>query len=284
MKLFEVKNLAYTYPKAKNETLQNVSFDVFEGEIFGLLGRSGAGKSTTQKILIRLLNGFLGEVLYKGKNLKEYSNSFYEDIGVGFEMPVHFTKLTAIENLTYFSKLYKNKADLEELLSAVGLYEYRNQNVGEFSKGMKVRLNFIRALINKPKLLFLDEVTNGLDPSNAKVIKNMIADFKRQGGTVFLTTHLMNDVEELCDRVAFISEGKVKEIASPRDLKLKYGKKNIKIEYRNNGELLERLFELDGLGQNKEFLSFIKENNIETIHSGETKLEDIFIKLIEDKL
>lgn len=283
MKLYEIKNLGFSYPKTQTKTLNNLSFDVEEGEIFGLLGRSGAGKSTTQKIMIKLLNGYIGDIYYKNKSLKDYSNSFYEDVGVGFEMPVHFNKLTAKENLIYFSKLYKNKADIDELLTAVGLYEYRNQNVGEFSKGMKVRLNFIRALINKPKLLILDEVTNGLDPSNAKIIKNMIADFKKQGGTVFLTTHLMNDVEELCDRVAFISKGEVAEISTPRELKLKYGKNNINIEYRENDELQNATYELKGIGKNKEFLNLIANNEIETIHSGETKLEDIFIKLVEDK-
>ncbi|NCA67264.1 MAG: ABC transporter ATP-binding protein [Clostridia bacterium] len=275
--------MGYRYPKAKDETLKDVSFHVEEGEIFGLLGRSGAGKSTTQKLLIRLLTGFRGEVLYKGKDLISYNNSFYEDVGVGFEMPVHFTKLTARENLLYFSKLYKNNADIDELLTKVDLYDYRNQIVGEFSKGMKVRLNFIRALINKPRVLFLDEVTNGLDPGNAKTIKNIIADFKKQGGTVFLTTHLMNDVEELCDRVAFISQGNIAEIATPRELKLKYGQKNIKIEYRKDGEIMDSTFELQGIGTNAEFLELIRNNDIETAHSGETKLEDIFIKLVEDK-
>lgn len=283
MKLYEIKNLGYSYPKAKTETLKDVGFHIEEGEIFGLLGRSGAGKSTTQKLMIKLLDGYRGEILYKGKSIREYDNSFYEDVGVGFEMPVHFSKLTALENLLYFSKLYKNKADLDELLTAVGLYDYRNQKVGEYSKGMKVRLNFIRSLINKPKILFLDEVTNGLDPANARIIKNMIASFKAAGGTVFLTTHLMNDVEELCDRVAFISLGEIAEIASPRELKLKYGKKTLTLEYRNSDELLRSEFDLKGIGNNQNFLKLIKNNEIETAHSGETKLEDIFIKLVEDK-
>lgn len=248
------------------------------------MGRSGAGKSTTQKILVRLLRDFKGEIFYKGKDLKSYGNAFYEDVGVGFEMPVHFNKLTAKENLVYFSKLYKSKADLDSLLTQVGLYDYRNQNVGEFSKGMKVRLNFIRALINNPKLLFLDEVTNGLDPGNAKNIKKMIADFRKGGGTVFLTTHLMNDVEELCDRVAFLSEGKIVETNTPRQLKLKYGRRTIKIEYREKDGLKEKVFGLDGLGKNSEFIQLITEQPIETAHTGETSLEEIFIQLIGDKL
>jgi len=283
MKLYEIKELTFRYPRTDKDILKSIGLYVEEGEIFGLLGRSGAGKSTTQKILVRLLRDYRGEILYKGKDLRSYNNAFYEDVGVGFEMPVHFSRLTAKENLIYFSKLYKTKADVDSLLSQVGLYDDRNQNVGEFSKGMKVRLNFARALVNKPKLLFLDEVTNGLDPGNAKNIKNMIAAFKKEGGTVFLTTHLMNDVEELCDRVAFLSEGKITETDTPKNLKLKYGQRNIKIEYREGGELTEKVFALDGIGKNKEFLECISKE-IETAHTGETSLEDIFIRLVKDKL
>ncbi len=102
--------------------------------------------------------------------------------------------------------------------------------VGEYSKGMKVRLNFVRAMLNNPRVLFLDEVTNGLDPKNARIIKDMIAEYRAQGGTVFLTTHLMNDVEQLCDRVAFCVSGRLMEVSTPRDLKLKYGKREVKVE------------------------------------------------------
>ncbi|MGB4338431.1 MAG: ATP-binding cassette domain-containing protein, partial [Bacillota bacterium] len=102
---------------------------------------------------------------------------------------MHFTKLTALENMRFFSGFYKKTADIQELMERVGLWEYRNIKVGEYSKGMKVRLNFVRAMLNNPRVLFLDEVTNGLDPKNARIIKDMIAEFRDGGGTVFLTTH-----------------------------------------------------------------------------------------------
>lgn len=284
MKLYEVKNLSFSYPKSNRDIIANVDFDVEEGEIYGLLGRSGAGKSTTQKILIRLLTGYRGMILFKGTDLKTYNNSFYEEVGVGFEMPVHFSKLTGRENLLYFSKLYKNRADVDDLLSQVGLYEDRNRKVGEYSKGMKVRLNFARALVNNPKLLFLDEVTNGLDPGNAKNIKTMIGKFRDNGGTVFLTTHLMNDVEELCDRVAFLSGGQIVETDTPKNLKMKYGKRTIKVEFKENGELMDKTFPLENLGTNEDFSELIKNKEIETAHTGETRLEEIFIDIVKDKL
>ena len=276
---FSVKDLEYTYPKAKNQVLNGISFDVKEGEIFGLLGPSGAGKSTIQKLLTKLLSGYSGEISYFGKDLNTIGTEIYEHIGVGFELPISFGKLTALENLKFFSSLYKNQADYNELLKRVDLYSDRNKKVCEFSKGMKMRLNFVRALLNNPKFLFLDEVTNGLDPKNARVIKDMIQEFKENGGTVFLTTHLMGDVEQLCDRVAFIVDGKVAEISTTRKLKLKYGKREVTVEYREDKKLKTQKFDMDGLSENEEFCRLIKEKHIETLHSGETSLEDIFIKV-----
>lgn len=277
--MFQVKNLTFKYPKNNENTIKGITFDIKEGEIFGLLGPSGVGKSTTQKILIKLLDNYQGEVIYKGKDLKTYTKEFYQEIGVGFEMPVHFSKLTANENLEFFKKLYKSKADTDGLLRRLGLYESRDKKVNEYSKGMKARLNFIRALLNNPKVLFLDEPTNGLDPKNARIIKDMIKEFKDNGGTVLLTTHLMNDVDELCDRVAFMANGKITEIDSPKNLKLKHGKREVDIEYDNENIVVGKSFDLDKLNTNEEFINIIKTKRIITIHSKETTLDDIFIKV-----
>ncbi len=278
-KVFEVKDLRFTYKKNRIEAVKGISFEVRKGEIFGLLGPSGAGKSTTQKILTKLFKDYHGEIMYLGKDLQSYSNDYYEELGVGFELPVHFSKLTGLENMKFFSQLYRNKNDIDDLLKKVGLYEDRNRMVAEYSKGMKMRLNFVRALLNNPKLLFLDEVTNGLDPKNARIIKDLIREFKEAGGTVFLSTHLMNDVEELCDRVAFIRGGEIVEISTPRELKIRYGKRELKVEYFDNGKTKEAIFELDGIGKNQEFLELINTHEIETMHSGETSLDDIFIEV-----
>ncbi len=274
---FSVKDLHFRYPSSSEDTIKGINFDVVEGEIFGLLGPSGAGKSTTQKILVKLLEDYRGGIKYFGKDLKAMGHSFYEEIGVGFEVPVHFTKLTALENMQFFAGFYKSTANIQELMERVGLWEYRNMKVGEYSKGMKVRLNFVRAMLNNPRVLFLDEVTNGLDPKNARIIKDMIAEYRDQGGTVFLTTHLMNDVEQLCDRVAFCVYGNLIEVSTPRDLKLKYGKREVKVEYRDNGAIASAVFPLDGIGFNEEFQNLLKTANIETIHGGETSMEEIFI-------
>ena len=274
--MFSVKDLRFRYPNNQEDTIKGLSFDINEGEVFGLLGPSGVGKSTTQKILIKLLGKYSGSILYKNRDLKAFKRDFYQEIGVGFELPVHFSKLTAQENVEFFKKLYKKQADTDYLLKRTGLYEDRDKKISEFSKGMKVRLNFVRALLNEPTVLFLDEPTNGLDPMNAKIIKDMIREFRQKGGTVLLTTHLMNDVDELCNRVAFMADGKIVEISTPKELKLKHGQRSLEIEY-NEGE--KDTFELDGLGDNEQFLNIIKTKKIVTIHSKETTLDDIFIKL-----
>ena len=276
--MITVNNLRYKYPQNQDYTIKGIDFEIKKGEIFGFLGPSGAGKSTTQKILIKLLLGYEGEILYRGQPLAALGDDFYEDIGVSFEMPISFSKLTAWENLQFFQQLYKTKVDLEPLLRRVGLWEDRHKKAGEYSKGMKIRLNFVRALLNKPAFLCLDEPTNGLDPANARFMKDMILEFKEQGGTVFLTSHIMSDVDELCDRVAFIVDGKLREIDSPRNLKLKYGKRSVKVEYRENNELIQREFSMEAI-RSPEFINLLQTKEIETLHSGETTLEEIFIKV-----
>ncbi|PKK94851.1 MAG: ATP-binding protein [Tenericutes bacterium HGW-Tenericutes-5] len=282
--MFKVNNLKFKYKNNKEDVIKGISFEIKEGEIFGFLGPSGAGKSTTQKIIIKILEDYQGEIKYKDKDLKEYNNDFYEEIGVSFEMPIHFSKMTAMENINFFLKLYKNNEDVESLMKRVGLWEDRDKLVGEFSKGMKIRLNLVRALLNKPKMLFLDEPTNGLDPTNAMILKDMIREFKNQGGTVFITSHIMADIDQLCDRVAFIVNGEIKEIDSPRNLKIRYGKRVVLVEYKEDGKTLSKEFPLEQIGKNQEFINIVQEKEIETIHSGETTLEDIFIKVTGVKL
>jgi fluoroquinolone transport system ATP-binding protein len=263
----------------QEDVINGINFEIAKGEIFGFLGPSGAGKSTTQKILIKILQDYRGTITYNGKDIKEYGNEFYEGIGVSFEMPIHFSKMTAMENISFFQQLYKSNADIESLMKRVGLWEDRDKMVGEYSKGMKIRLNIVRALLNNPEMLFLDEPTNGLDPANAMILKDIIRDFREDGGTVFITSHIMADIEQLCDRVAFIVDGEIKLMDSPRNLMIQYGKKSIFLEYKENGKTVKKEFSLENVGKNEEFITLLQTKEIETIHSGETTLEDIFIQV-----
>jgi fluoroquinolone transport system ATP-binding protein len=282
-KAFVLDNVRFKYNSKAPWVLDPISLSIEEGTIFGLLGPSGAGKSTTQKILIKLLTGYHGTVTYFGKDLAKLNQSFYEDIGVGFEFPVHFNKLTGKENMQYFASLYKKPIDFIPLMIRVGLGEAINAQVSTYSKGMKMRLNFVRALLNDPKVLFLDEPTNGLDPSNARILKDIILEEKKKGKTIFISTHLMGDVEELCDEVTFISKGKVLETSSPKALKIKYGKRELKIEYAEGSTLKSTIFSMESLGQNQDFKQLIETKNIVTLHSQETSLDKIFIQIIGGK-
>jgi fluoroquinolone transport system ATP-binding protein len=281
--MFKVKDLEFQYPKNTSNTINGIDFDIAKGEIFGFLGPSGAGKTTTQKLMVKLLSNYKGYIEFDGKDLSKFHDEFYEDIGVCFEMPISFSKLTAMENLDFFRKLYKRQVDVQPLMERLGLWQDKDKLVGEYSKGMKIRLNMVRALLNDPKMLFLDEPTNGLDPKNARIVKDMIRDFRNGGGTVFLTSHIMGDVDELCDRVAFITDGKLVEVDSPRNLKLKYGQRTVAVEYKDNGNVVKEVFTMDQIKE-QAFMDLIATKNIETIHSGETTLEEIFIQVTGVKL
>lgn len=277
--MIDIENLRFSYPKQTDDTIKGINFSIKEGEIYGFLGPSGAGKSTTQKIITRLVNGFQGKVWVMGRDLKNWNNDYYNHIGVGFELPNHYAKLTGLENLKLFASLYdKSPQNLMGLLEQVGLAEAAHQKTQDYSKGMKMRLNFVRALIHEPDILFFDEPTTGLDPVNARNIKNIIKDLKKQGKTIFLTTHNMYDADELCDRVAFITEGLIKAEDAPKALKLKYGKPLLNVEYKDS-DLKSVEFDLKNLGQNQEFMNIVKKRKIISMHTREASLDEVFVKI-----
>ena len=277
--MIKINNLSFSYKNNENKVIKNLNFEIKKGEIFGFLGPSGAGKSTTQKIIMANLKNYEGSILIDNIELKEYSNEYYEKIGVAFEFPNFYPKFTALENLNFFGSLYKRKINPLVLLERVNLKEFANKRVGEFSKGMKMRLNFCRALINDPDIIFLDEPTSGLDPVNTQVMIDLILEEKKKGKTIFLTTHNMATADKLCDTVAFLNEGEIKLIENPRTLKLQQGEKKVLVEYirENTNDKME--FDLTTLGTNKDFINLINSNTIETIHTQEATLEDIFIKV-----
>jgi fluoroquinolone transport system ATP-binding protein len=287
--MINVQNLTYTYPMTHQPALRGLNFAIQPGEIFGFLGPSGAGKSTTQKILIGLLDGFDGSVTVMGRSVGDWGSDYYERIGVAFEQPNHFLKLTALENLRYFAALYSHPTLAPmDLLRSVGLEEDGNLLVGQYSKGMKNRLTVARALLNDPDLLFLDEPTSGLDPVNARKIKELIEAQKAAGKTVFLTTHNMAVADELCDRVAFLVDGQIRLIDTPHALKLQHGRRVVRVEYRNGTEtkvgVKTRDFGLENLGSDAAFLGILRDQQIETIHTQEATLEDIFIQVTGRRL
>jgi fluoroquinolone transport system ATP-binding protein len=287
MRMIEVKDLRFRYPRQPADTIRGLSFSIAAGEIFGFLGPSGSGKSTTQKLLIGLLKNYSGSMCLLGKNVHEWKHELYRHIGVGFELPNHFSKLSGIENLNLFASFYGKNTNASrckkpmELLELVDLAGSARQRVAEYSKGMKMRLNFARAMLNDPQLLFLDEPTAGLDPVNARKLKDIIQEQRRAGKSVFLSTHNMHDAEELCDRVAFIVEGEIKLVGKPAVLKNAHGQQTVRVRTHLSspgGSESEHEFPLQKLGSNNAFLSLLNQHSIESIHTQEATLEAVFIK------
>ena len=278
-------NLTFNYRGTTAKAVNNVSFTVKEGEIFGFLGPSGAGKSTTQKLLTKLLRGYSGSISIGDRPLDQWDNFFYSHIGVGFELPNHYLKLTALENLELFGSFYpEGIISPVELLDMVDLGDHARKRVGDFSKGMKMRLCFVRALMHDPPVLFFDEPTSGLDPGYARVLKNIILAKRREGKTIFLTTHNMHDAAELCDRVAFMVDGSLSLTGSPRELTLQNSRRKIEIT-TGEGDITEtHTFEMGKLAANREFLNALDDPKLISIHSCEETLEDVFLRTTGRKL
>ncbi len=275
--MITVENLSFSY--TKSPFISGMSFSVSEGEIFGFLGPSGAGKSTLQKILLGMLPTYQGSATVDGVECKAVTNRFYENIGVDFEFSTMYEKLTAKENLRFFSSLYENKPrPIDELLQMVGLEHDADKRVADFSKGMKSRLNFIKALLHDPHLLFLDEPTSGLDPTNSRMMKALILEEKAKGKTVLLTTHNMQDAAELCDRVAFIVGGKICALDSPHNLIMSKGAATVTYTWIENGEHSSSC-PLDRLSADKQLQRLIEKNCLQSIHSSEPTLNDIFMDI-----
>lgn len=275
--MIRVRNLSFSY--TATPFISDINFEVGKGEIFGFLGPSGAGKSTLQKILTGVITNYQGNVVVGGTQVRDRGNDFYEEIGVDFEFTSLYEKFTATENLRFFGSLYKKDLlPVEELLSMVGLAQHANKRVSDFSKGMKSRLNFVKALIHQPSIIFLDEPTSGLDPTNSRVMKDIILDLKREGRTIILTTHNMHDAAELCDRVAFIVDGKIKLMDSPKNLIRQKGDAKILYSYIENGvEMQGEVFKSE-TSKDVMLQKLISENSLLSIHTHEATLEDIFIE------
>lgn len=275
-----VEHLFHSYARNEHYQVNDVSFQVAPGEIFGFLGPNGAGKSTTQKILTGLLPLQRGKVEIAGHDMRRPGRDLFNQIGVSFEQPNVYKKLTGLENLHFFRGLYAGAtADPRALLRRLGLGEAANRPAGTYSKGMLQRLVLARSLLNEPQIWFLDEPTSGLDPTTAQDIKQLIRERQAGGTTIFLTTHDMHVAEELCDRVAFLDAGRIVALDTPRNLKLRYGQQQLKVEYRQNGTVATERLSLVADDDRRRLTALMETGAVETIHSLEASLEEVFISV-----
>lgn len=280
--MIQVNHVFHDYEGKGKCAVSDISFSVEAGSIFGFLGPSGAGKSTIQNIMTGLLPLQKGEVLYEGKSIRELKTRFFNQIGVSFEQNNLYASLTGLENLKYYAALFSAPTTAPmELLERVGLREDANKRVSNYSKGMRQRLTFARALLNRPQYLFLDEPTSGLDPKTAVGIRELINEQKQRGAAVFLTTHSMELADALSDTVAFLSGGEIAACDTPEALKRRFGKRDVRVRYRENGEERERTISMD----DKAALSaFITAAEVVKLHSMEATLEEIFLRVTGKEL
>ena len=285
MTVVEVEDLRMRYRGATTYAVDGISFSVAEGEVFGFLGPNGAGKSTTQRILTGLLRGHEGRADVLGRPVARWGRDYYEHIGVGFELPAHFSRLTARENLAAFAGFYRGPVDEPgALLELVDLGSVADRFAGEFSKGMRMRLNLARALVNRPRVLFLDEPTSGMDPVHVNLVRDLVRRQAGQGRTVFLTTHDMATAEQLCDRVAFMVDGRLAAVDTPRNFRLAHGKPRVVVGYRDANVVRHKEFPLTGIGEDPAFAALLREHRVETIHTREASLDDVFVAVTGGRL
>ena len=275
--MIEAKDLTFSYGKGK-QALQGLYFNVEDGEIFGFLGPNGSGKSTAQKILTGMLKGHGGKVSLFGQDISSaHTQAFFQKIGVLFEFPYLYANLSAVDNLKYFSSFYP-KEQLRGIDEVLGELEFKpdflNKPVASYSKGMRQRASMARALISNPRLLFLDEPTSGLDPSGTVLFRKIIEKERKKGTTIFLTTHNMLDADLLCDRVAFLSNGNIMALDTPKNLKEQNSSHRVVIDYLYQGKREEKTVDAPEL---KAGIPFAHDRII-SIHSQEPTLEEMFIK------
>jgi ABC-2 type transport system ATP-binding protein len=272
----KVEGISYAFGDI--EAVKGISFEVARGEILGFLGPNGAGKSTTIKVLTGQLTPQSGKASILGVDVKRDSPEIQAQIGVCFEEKNLYLNMTAVENLSFFASLFRLKnVDSEGLLRRVGLGDRAKDRVKNYSKGMQQRLMVARSLINSPKVLFLDEPTDGLDPVSSQTIRRIIMEEARRGAAVLLTTHDMHEADELSDRVVFLNEGKIYAMDKPENLKLKHGKRSVRVRFKEDGDVKEQVVALDESSTGEQLKSAVDTEGLLTIHTEEATLEDIFV-------
>ncbi|HJC80494.1 MAG TPA: ABC transporter ATP-binding protein [Candidatus Mediterraneibacter excrementipullorum] len=272
--ILKAAQLTKTFGNEK--ALDHCDLEIRKGEIFGYLGPSGAGKTTTIKLLTGQLHSDSGQITVFGKD--PFSPDIKRQIGIMSDMSGLYEKMTVYENLDIFSDIYgirDKKNMIRKALQAVDLLGSAKKKVEKLSRGMKQRLVFARTIIHSPSLLFLDEPTANLDPATADEIRELIKKLNRNGATIFLTTHNMEEAEELCHRIALLNKGKIVENGSPEELKLKYAEKKVLITTRDGKT--EVPLEKDRI------VKILEEaEDILMIHSEEPSLRDVFLTLTKE--
>ena len=280
MLAIEVENLSRAFNSLR--AVDNVSFKVDAGEIFGFLGHNGAGKTTT----IRMLSGRLLPSSGSGRvadcDIVAEQQRLKPLIGVVSEHQNLYERMSGRENLELAARLYSQSTQrIDEVLKQVDLLDRAKDKVQNYSNGMKQRLLIARSILHRPKIIFLDEPTRGLDPVVGREIRQLIVDMSKHGVTIFLTTHYMEEADQLCDRVAFLSEGRIVALDTPDNLKTVHGKHEVNVTLANTES---RTINLDDPDAGREIQQLMSSGQVRTLHSAEATLEEVFIELAGRRL
>lgn len=275
MNAIEVEQLSRSFNGLR--AVDNITFSVEAGEIFGFLGHNGAGKTTT----IRMLSGQLlpssGHARVAGCDVVTEQRRLKPLIGVVSEHQNLYERMSGRENLDFAKRLYGQHARrVDETLEQVGLLDRAKDNVRNYSNGMKQRLIIARALLHRPQIIFLDEPTRGLDPVVGREIRRLILDLSQQGVTIFLTTHYMEEADQLCNRVAFLSDGRMVALDTPNNLKVAHGEHSLKVTLQNGDSLS---IDLHDQSAGKQLEKLINNGGVRTLHSAEATLEQVFLRI-----
>lgn len=267
---------------SQKKVLNDITIDIKKGEIFGLLGPSGAGKTTLIHIITGQLEPDGGETFVLGKNSLKLSKEDYTHIGLVLDKEGLYERLSCYDNLQLYASIYRlAKEKIDAVLKKVHLYDDRKKLVNQLSKGMRQRLVLARAIMHEPQILFLDEPTSGLDPATTLKIHNLLLELRDRGTAIFLTTHNMEEAAKLCHRVALLNEGQIIECDSPTAICEKHNdlnkvvmttKDHKQYVFHNNKTSAKQIYQLFQL------------ENVESIHSSEPTLGQIFIDLTGKEL
>lgn len=273
--IISMKNVTKYFKE--NRALKNLTFSIEEGEIFGFLGPSGAGKTTTIKLLTSQLIPTSGEIKIFGKNVYSNRKEIVKNIGILSDNSGMYDRLSVLDNLMLFANINDvPKENVLEILDRIGMKEAAKKEVKKLSKGMKQRLMVARAVLHKPKLVFLDEPTSSLDPGTTLEIHKLLRNLNDEGTTIFLTTHNMFEADKLCDRVAFLNDGEIVDIGDPQALKLKYTNDDIKVILKDESKEVMVKNNPEGAFKIK---AWMEKGQLIAIHSMEPSLEKIFLDL-----
>ena len=277
-----IKTQNLTMKFGNNFAVNDVSLEIQRGEIFGFLGPNGSGKTTTIRAMTGRITPTSGVVQTLGLSLPQQRDQLYPRIGVVTDKQSFYERLSARDNLSMFARLHgvPNRR-IDELLERFGLIEYSKKAVKGFSLGMRQKLLLARAFLGKPDLLFLDEPTRGLDPSSARILRTMIREENKRGCTIFLTTHYMDEADQLCDRVGLIAHGKLEALDTPAQLKESLSKPEIHLTCKGevNRPIEHMVFNMNDPQEMNQLSEILKSREVINLQRHQPTLEEVFLEM-----